>query len=995
MDAALTYHDALIVLGAPQSRLVRLLDAAATGGLTIWSAATMLTGKDAAAPLGLLQLKDEIVGYGHAVVRKVSEWHSGLSRFDRSQRLAAAHAVLVVSSYFEALGAAPLPVPIERLEFTAAEKVSLTSGTVLSDGYANIFQLLLREPLPMPESFCSYAEVRAQLSDSYEKLSERLLEFISGLSVWAELDYARRQRIEHTIRDLPAAALGFYDAAYRNLAADNREFAIWAGLTELHALGSGLAGIEALLGEVAAHRPGDRPLSHLLESYRAALEEPIVSAAQAADSVRFPSLGEAYLNPECRIGEVRPGDDPAAAEWWDSKEFVPDIERFFSGYLTSLRAVQAPLVVLGEPGCGKSTLTEVLAARLAEHDFLPVRVQLRDVTAESMILEQIEQAIYRGPGERAGWHDLLEASGGAQPVVLLDGFDELVQAAAVNRYDYLEQVRDFQRAQAHIGHPVAVIVTSRTVVADHARFPAGTLALQLQPFTEAQIRRWLEIWARCNSSVLAARGLRPLPTQTALAHRELAAQPLLLMLLAIFDATNNALQRTSTPLSRAELYEGLFSDFALREVTKSARNRALPARQQRDLAERELHRLAVTAVAMFTRGRQAVTETELNRDLSVLFPEDRDLDHDAADGAAPSPAQRATSRFFFIHKSEARPHDDRARSYEFLHSTFGEFLVARLVAKVLKDMTAMREMLRRGVTAGSSQLDDGFLYAILSFSCMAGRVPIMDFLHELLAKVDGDERVNCEQMLTELFIGSLYPHPSRSFQDYEPAQHPIPRRLASYSANLVLTFVLFNGIVQGSQLFGAEAAGLRWPEYGYLWKGMFSWAEWRAFSDALRAKVSRDSGLIDIYLTREDASPVSPYDSIVVTSNVPFHGATEFDLLVSADEHIAFDAEIPATSYAGRVFRSAAFTPSWHASLLFLQAVPSIRATGGDPRRESVGIRYPPATSPTSITPETHLLDSGRPATSIAWKKWPAFPTYKTRSSYGYGKTPGNSRPLQ
>jgi hypothetical protein len=28
--------------------------------------------------------------------------------------------------------------------------------------------------------------------------------------------------------------------------------------------------------------------------------------------------------------------------------------------------------------------------------------------------------------------------------VLLDGFDELVQAAAVNRYDYLEQVRDFQ-----------------------------------------------------------------------------------------------------------------------------------------------------------------------------------------------------------------------------------------------------------------------------------------------------------------------------------------------------------------------------------------------------------------------------------------------------------------------------------------------------------------------------------------------------------------------
>src|ERR1019366_335684 len=93
------------------------------------------------------------------------------------------------------------------------------------------------------------------------------------------------------------------------------------------------------------------------------------------------------------------------------------------------------------------------------------------------------------------------------PVVLLDGFDELVQAAAVNRYDYLEQVRDFQHRQAQIGHPVVVIVTSRTVVADQARFPASSLALQLQPFTEPQVRQWLEIWGRRNSSLLAGRDL--------------------------------------------------------------------------------------------------------------------------------------------------------------------------------------------------------------------------------------------------------------------------------------------------------------------------------------------------------------------------------------------------------------------------------------------------------------------------------------------------------
>ena len=613
-------------------------------------------------------------------------------------------------------------------------------------------------------------------------------------------------------------------------------------------MGSGLSGMEELLGQISARRPGDRPLAHLLASYRAALSEPVLSGAQADGSVVFPSLAEAYLTPRCRIGQVQPGDDPASAGWWEQQPVLPDAEVFLTGYLTSLRSVRWPLVVLGEPGSGKSKLTEVLAARLADGDFFPVRVELRDVAAESMILEQIEQAIYRGPGDRASWHDLVEAAGGAQPVVLLDGFDELVQASAVNRYDYLEQVRDFQRRQAQIGHPVAVIVTSRTVVADHTRFPAGTLALQLQPFTDGQVRRWLEVWARSNAPVLAARGLRPLPAQTALAHPELATQPLLLMLLAIYDATRNALQQSGERLSRAGLYEGLFGDFALREVAKSAQNRALPASRQHELAERELQRLAITATAMFSRGKQAVTEAELNRDLPVLFPDDRAADPASGEAPALTPAQRATGRFFFIHRSQARPHDELARSYEFLHSTFGEFLVARQTARALRHLAAMREVMRQGMTPGAGQLDDGFLYATLSFSCLADRVPILDFLREQLGQIPRGERARCQELLIELLAGSLYPHPNRSFHDHELARYPVPRRLAAYSANLVLLLVLL--------------------------------------------------------------TPGGP---------------------------ISFDAAISPGSLADRTFRDAALLPNWHASMLLLQSVPSIRATSDDIRRDNEG----------------------------------------------------------
>ena len=901
MSDFLTYRDALKILGARQNRLMTALDAAATAGLVAWTTAAWASGKDPGAPISLFELKNEIVRYGNEVTRKVTEWRSGLSRFDRSERLAAAHSVLVVSSYFEVLAKADLPVRMESLALSREEQAALAADSSVPDGYADLLQLLVQEPLPLPEPHCPYDDVRRKLSVYYSKLSERLLEFVSGLALWEELDEKRKQRLTKEIHAVPARALILYGAAYRDLAADSREFAVWAGLTELRTLGAGLVRVATLLDEMALRRLGDRPVTHLMTSYRAALEEPILSAVEAPEGVALPSLGEAYLNPVCRVATVGQGDMPAAREWWDEKEIVPDIEGFLAGYLISPRAVRSPLVVLGEPGSGKSKLTEVLAARLPTHDFLPIRVELRDVAAESMIQEQIEQAIYRGPGERVSWHDLLDASGGALPVVMMDGFDELIQAAAVNRYDYLEQVQDFQRRQAQIGRPVAAIITSRTIVADHARFPAGSLALQLQPFSEPQVRQWLEIWARYNTSILAERGLRPLPAEIALAHRELVGEPLLLTMLAIFDTTKNDLQRSTTQLGRAELYERLLIDFALREVRKSAHNRTLAASRQFELAERELQRLAVVALAMFARGRQAATETELNRDMPILFPDNTDC---ATGDSALSPAQRATGRFFFIHKSEARSHDDRMRSYEFLHSTFGEFLVARLAATALRDLAAMREVLRQGATGSNTRLDDGFMYATLSFSCLAGRSPIVQFLHELLIRIQPDNRVRYMEMLAELLDGCLYPHSSRSFQEYEPVRLPIPRRLANYSVNLVLMCVLLTGKVDGSQLFGSGAVADRWRECGYLWRGALTSAEWKGLLDTIRVKVHRTNGPIDIELRIDDGSPVSPLDSIIVTSHLPWHEASHYDILMPHDETESFDVEIQHSSLAGRVFRA-------------------------------------------------------------------------------------------
>lgn len=786
MDLDLTFKDALTILGTRKSRLVTMLDVAATVGVGAWAAGALATGSSPADALSVLELKNEIVRYGNEVVRRVAEWRSGLSRFDLSQRLSAAHAVLVVASYFEAMDRTSPNVLIDNLKLTGSEKAAIATGKELPKSYVDLIELLLREPIPMPEVHRTYEEVREDLTDFYRRFSAHLMTFATDMEFWDRLDSQEREKLRQDLSEtLPVKALERYDAGYLILATDNREFNIWAGLTEMHAMGASLSRITNLLTEMAAHRPGVRSRARLHTGYTAALTEPLTGATQAPDGVVLPSLADAHVNPHCRVAEIGQQSAPSVHEWWNKQYLISDVETFLAGYLISSRATRAPLVVLGEPGSGKSKLAEVLAARLSTDDFMPILVSLRDVAAESLILEQIEQSVYRNVGGRSTWQELLDAEPNTMPVILLDGFDELVQAAAVNRYDYLEQVRDFQRQQRLLGHPVAIIVTARTVVADQVRFPTGTLALQLQPFDDDQIRRWLDVWANYNGSLLAERGLQPLSAETALMHRELAQQPLLLLMLAIFDATSNDLQSHGTMLCKSELYERLLSDFALREVMKSGRNKVLSAVQQLEIARREVQRLAVVAVSMFNRGLQTVREADLNADLPILFPESEVSE--LPDGPALSPAQRATARFFFIHKPEARSRGDRVRSYEFLHSTFGEFLVAWVVFAALRSLANMRDALRQpmAVTA-MNRVDDGYLYSMLSFAFLAGRAAIVDFLRELLHSIPTDERILLRDFVQELFKDSLYTHPNRSLQNYEPVRFRVTRRLAEYSANLTL-----------------------------------------------------------------------------------------------------------------------------------------------------------------------------------------------------------------
>ena len=188
---------------------------------------------------------------------------------------------------------------------------------------------------------------------------------------------------------------------------------------------------------------------------------------------------------------------------------------------------------------------------------------------------------------------------------------------------------------------------------------------------------------------------------------ELAEQPLLLLMLAIYDAIGNQLS-ARPDIDRTELYHELLTRFIVRELSKGTAGAAfagLPEAERQAEIDREMDHLGVAAVGMFNRQDVKIRREDLNRDLGY-FKAERGP---AADGARRmSRADLLLGSFFFVHESRsglpgesaeadadpaalafppARQSRDRAAgdsarpvtgptAFEFLHNTFGEFLAA-------------------------------------------------------------------------------------------------------------------------------------------------------------------------------------------------------------------------------------------------------------------------------------------------------------------------------
>ncbi|HZF61419.1 MAG TPA: ATP-binding protein [Desulfovibrio sp.] len=857
----------------------------------------VVLGPQAAAILPLIAAKNEVIKIGKYVFERFTK-KKDEDYVLRYETMRTAYGLLVFTSFFDALDAIIPDVLRKEISILDAEKAFLVKSTVekialkkceveiedVDDAPVSLYPFSFPHPTESLNDQCKRQE------KLWKQMGSGFLDFVQKLAFWDKADEEKKVILLSGIEKIEKKTATRFEAQYFELARKYEDFAVWANL-QAH------RGTKALIGELSEYvklhvklstvsettidigfnklREAVLSIPHIFDMqqatdiseslnkhYQARINEPIIedreSDLQDLPRLTFPRVCDAFVPQSFRVlrqaGKSRRLEDEST---WRGLPRRNDLGAFLLSYLSSPYSTEAPLLILGHPGSGKSLLTKILSAQLMSKQFSAIRVPLREVNADADIVTQVEDTIRRIT--RVGFDSWIKLSAlfkNCPPLVILDGYDELLQASGQVFASYIKDAQRFQEREAEQGRPLRIIITSRVTLIDKAAVPVGSTIIRLLEFDRSQRECWSKIWNTANSNYFRDANIEKftLPSEKEVGAEKilnLAGQPLLLLMLALYDSHGNQL-RAIKGLDRTKLYDSLLRRFVERERGKEKNfTDANPKEREKSLLK-EMQRLGVAALGMYNRRKVHILSTELDEDLA-FFKLERTVSRSA--GKYLSQADLLLGSFFFVHKSKAMhlsgaedTHEETA-AFEFLHNTFGEFLTAdfiirRAVAQVqtlraADDNEAFRPMIDKMMGTADGFERDWF--ASLVYTPLFTRPVIMEMIREWIPHVlkdygltEDDFVETLEKILLNQIMRMLNKREMPQIMRKETAQegyrvpfdgHPLIGHIAIYSINLILLRLVsgkYPFIFDECDVTSHEDGTRPWDRLIHIWRSWFS-----------------------------------------------------------------------------------------------------------------------------------------------------------------------------
>lgn len=459
---------------------------------------------------------------------------------------------------------------------------------------------------------------------------------------------------------------------------------------------------------------------------------------------------------------------------YDLGEEGEDIGSYLLKTLIDPNFASKPILILGNPGAGKSMLSKMFAGELCDtNDMIPFLVRLRDVASSSA---NISEHINKGLAlsivnvNDINWLDWAKEFKERIPVIIMDGFDELMQSSSTELNGYVSTIKEFQERALFHGICVRIILTSRIAVMQDVTIPDGTKIIKLKSFDSKRQKLWVKKW----DSFQSKKGYKfNLPKNAKIA--QLAQEPLLLFMLAVYDFEKAELQKLSMDknFNQSKLYDSLLNEFAKRQLGKNKLFENTDEETRKKETQLFRLRLGMIALMMFLNDTSHRGTNKLKEELEAFNLHESKIQ-----------SSNILGGFFFVHENKSVTEGDIEQyNYEFLHKTFAEFLAADFLLRI-----ALMQYTRYS-------RDESVFRFCYGYNWLHKHHNIQNFLYEYAPQLVEPNSKESDYIISEIIIPDLEKLFDKISQNFPVVEirliphKPKIEHLAIYSQNIIFLWL--------------------------------------------------------------------------------------------------------------------------------------------------------------------------------------------------------------